>query len=358
MKSSQRPFRVGALIPQSGVAGIYGPSCKACLELAQAEINEFGGVDGRIVELIYLDGSGPALDLGRQVDSLAESGGVDALIGMHDSDIRRAVLSAAKGRISYIYTPCFEGGQTAPNLLTLGETPTQHARPALEWLLKEKRAKNWYFIGNDYSWPRHLRSYIEAQAAAIGIRVSATQFVEFDCGDYEDYLVAIDESGADGVIVALVGEDSIHFNREFGGHAFGRSLARFCPLIEENTLLAIGEENAADLYAAGGYFPSIDITENESFKVRYSARYGDAAPEINTLGVSCYEALSLLGKLFEIFPDLAPQELAAISSGLSFSSPAGRIKIADGHAVRRIYLAQAAGLEFKILHDFGAIAPC
>lgn len=357
MRTTEPPFKVGVLVPQSGVAGIYGPSCKACIELAQAEINEFGGIAGRSVEIVYLDGSRPALELGRQIDALAEGGTVDALIGMHDSDVRKAVLSVIRERLIYVYTPCYEGGEAAPNLLTLGETPAQQVWPALHWLVNESGAKNWYFIGNDYSWPRHLRTYLDGHAASMGIKFSGVQFVEFDCAEYEDYLVAIDESGVDGVIIALVGEDSIHFNREFGSFSFGRDLLRFCPLIEENTLLAIEEENASNLYAAGGYFPSLDISENEAFKARYSARYGNAAPEINTLGVSCYEALSLLGKLFEIFPDLQPHELAAISSGLSFSSPAGRIELAGGHVIRKIYLAKAMNNEFQILHDFGRLAP-
>ena len=47
---SADPIRVGVLLPRSGPGGLFGPSCENATNLAVAEINESGGILGRMVE--------------------------------------------------------------------------------------------------------------------------------------------------------------------------------------------------------------------------------------------------------------------------------------------------------------------
>ena len=50
---------VALVIPLHGSAGIFGPSCELCAQLAVAEINAADGVLGRELRLSVIDGSGP-----------------------------------------------------------------------------------------------------------------------------------------------------------------------------------------------------------------------------------------------------------------------------------------------------------
>ena len=50
-------FTVGYVVPQSGTAGIYGPSCEACGQLAVERINAQGGIKGREVRLLTIAGA-------------------------------------------------------------------------------------------------------------------------------------------------------------------------------------------------------------------------------------------------------------------------------------------------------------
>jgi urea transport system substrate-binding protein len=45
------PFDVAFVVPRSGPAGIVGPSCEACGQLAADEVNAAGGVRGRELRL-------------------------------------------------------------------------------------------------------------------------------------------------------------------------------------------------------------------------------------------------------------------------------------------------------------------
>src|ERR1700733_6327531 len=52
-------FKIGLFIALSGPASLFGPTQKACAELATEEINKAGGILGRQIKLIPTDAGGP-----------------------------------------------------------------------------------------------------------------------------------------------------------------------------------------------------------------------------------------------------------------------------------------------------------
>jgi len=128
-------FVVGLLVPINGSAGIWGPSSIACAQLAQAEINAAGGVLERRIRLRVIDSSDEALEVGSVTAELMHSGAIDAIVGMHTSQVRQRVLRDVARQIPYVYTPLYEGGERTPGVFALGETPEQQLRPAIEHLM-------------------------------------------------------------------------------------------------------------------------------------------------------------------------------------------------------------------------------
>ncbi len=56
------------VVPLQGPAGIFGPSCESCAALAMEEINAEGGVLGRELRLVPVDGGARAAS-GRRATS-------------------------------------------------------------------------------------------------------------------------------------------------------------------------------------------------------------------------------------------------------------------------------------------------
>ena len=52
---AQSELKVAVMLPQSGPAGLFGPSSKACAELAAETLNAKGGVLGRKISLLFGD---------------------------------------------------------------------------------------------------------------------------------------------------------------------------------------------------------------------------------------------------------------------------------------------------------------
>src|SRR5580693_972946 len=157
-------FKIGLFIALSGPASLFGPTQKASAELATEEINKAGGILGRQIRLIPTDAGGPPAESTKSAVRLMLEEKVDLIIGSHDSATREALVATIKGKVPYIYTPVYEGGECAFNTYVIADTPEQQIRPSVTWMMKEHKAKSFYLIGDDYVWPRksneHAKRYI------------------------------------------------------------------------------------------------------------------------------------------------------------------------------------------------------
>ncbi len=166
--------RVALVVPLSGTLGLIGPGAVNCAALAAREINEAGGILGRAVELRLVDGGRPALEVAIELRTLVRRGEAQAVVGVHSSDVRVALVSALGAAVPYVYTPPYEGGERAPGVYLAGETPDRQVRPVLRWLAERNRGSRWFLLGNDYVWPRRVSAAARAYLRALGAVSSGT----------------------------------------------------------------------------------------------------------------------------------------------------------------------------------------
>ena len=348
-RGSLRELNIGLCVPLGGLTGIWGPSALASAKLAAAELNRGSGIGGRTCRLIPVNADDDAPMLEAVLSDLVHSGEVDALVGMHTSHVRQRILSAIGGQIPFVYTPLYEGGECTPGVFAIGDTPERQLRPAIEWLARHERPKRWALLGNDYVWPHVSNRLARGYIADSGAEVVSEDYVPLHTTDFEAQLATLRDRGADAVLLSLVGEDAIAFNRAFGDHRLAASTLRLSCAIEENELLAIGAENTERLYVASSYFAALKTDANLAFKERYRNHFGERAPTLNALGQSTYEGVHFLASLFERglgersqWGKVGRQPIAYRSAREGLYSGAGTslapvwIAVADGHAFRVI----------------------
>jgi ABC-type branched-subunit amino acid transport system substrate-binding protein len=351
------PIKVGVLIPQSGPAGLFGPSSENCANMAAKEINGAGGILGRQVELMFADVGGPPADATRAALKLWKGEKADAFIGMHDSAVRGALTNVFKGQVPYIYTPVYEGGECSPGTYVLGETPNQQLEPVIPWMASEKGAGKWYLIGNDYNWPRDTNAAAKGYISASGGSVVGEEYLPFTADNFDSNLAKIKDTGANAVLITLVGGASVGFNRAFSSFGLSGSVTRLGTLIEENTLMGIGAENSANLFSSAGYFASIDTPAAKAFADAYKAEFGADAALLNSLGESCYEGVKLLKALAEKAGSLDATAMDGAADGVSYDGPRGTATMKDRHVSRDVFLAEADGNRFEVVKTFGNVGP-
>ncbi len=334
-------YRVGLLIPASGAAGIWGPSCLACATLATEEWNAAGGRNGREVRLTVVDASDESTVLEEQVGQLLDESCVDALVGMNTSSVRERISSTVRGQLPFIYTPLYEGGAMPAGVMAIGDTPQRQLVPALVRLTERFRLRRWYLVGNDYSWPRRSHALAARALGALGSTVVGNRYVPLGAVDVDRLIEEIRASGAQAVLLSLVGQDAIDFNRAFGDSGLAGRVLRLSCAIEENGLLAIGPEHTDGLFVSSGYFASLQTEANGAFRERYWSRFGERAPVLNALGQSTYEGVAFLrGMLAHGGNPRAP---------FAFDSVRGTRWNSNADKNTPIYLAEADGFRLQVV---------
>ncbi|GAA4309186.1 substrate-binding domain-containing protein [Streptomyces venetus] len=342
---------VALVVPLQGPAGVFGPACELCARLAAEEVNRDGGVLGRELRLVPVDGSGPPGEVAGQVEALVDLGVVQGVTGWHISSVRRAVAPRVAHRVPYVYTALYEGGEHTAGVFLTSETPRDQLRPAMDLLARERRVRRWFVLGNDYVWPRRTARAARGYARASGGCVADEAYLPLGTHDFERVMRRIEHAEADGVLMLLVGSDAVRFNRAFATHGLHARCLRLSTLMDENMLMASGPAATEDLYSTAGFFASLANRDTLDFHSRYAARFGVEAPAVGSLGESCYEGVLLLAALLRRAGTVDVTAIGAAAGAVSYEGPRGLLHLRDAHVRQRIYLARADGLDFDVLTE-------
>lgn len=347
---SSPAFRVGLLVPRCGAAGLWGPSSIASAEVAVSELNRKDGIGRQEVELVVIDSAEEAPTPAEHiVDTMMANHALDAIVGMHISSVRQRLTRIVKGQIPYVYTPLYEGGENGVGVFAIGDTPPQQLGPAITWLHESRRLENWALIGNDYVWPRASHRYAKARLAAMGAKLACERYIPFASSNLAREVEMIAGSGADAVLVSLVGQDAVDFNRIFGAMELDRKMIRLSCAIEENGLLASGASNLKRLYCSSSYFGSLGNENNARFRERYHSFHGHRAPMLNALGQSTYEGLHFLACLLEGDDERWRRPGGQPGRPLAYRSARHGCYVSNCHNPAPTFLARADGLVFNVI---------
>ena len=349
-------LKMGTFFSLSGPASLFGPTQTACTALAVDQINAAGGILGKEVEIVAGDGGLSPAEAAQAAIRMTIQDKVDFIVGSHNSAVRQSIIAAIKGRVPYIYTPLYEGGECAPNTYVTADTPQQQVRPALTSLHDMHGIRKVYLIGNDYVWPQKLNERAKEYIAAFGGEIVGEEYAPLGPGNkFDDAVTRIKAAGPDLVFISLVGGDNVNFNRAFAGFGLDATTMRLSVLLEELTLFGIGAESSEGLFSSMSYFTAVDSAENDAFKSEFAAKFGEDGPPLSMLGADAYSGTHCAAALLEAAGGNAAAAVMAASEGLSYKTATGSAVMTNRHVNKDIYLAECKGVAFDIVQTFGAV---
>ncbi|BBG02647.1 MULTISPECIES: substrate-binding domain-containing protein [Pseudonocardia] len=341
-------LRVGLVVPLQGPAGMYGPSCELCAELAVRQLNSGSGILGREVCTVPIDGAAAPRAVAAEIDSLISARRIDAVVGWHISAVREAVVPAVAGRVPYVFTALYEGGEHRPGVFLTGETPDAQVCPAIAWMARELGVRRWTVVGNDYSWPRGSVRASRAYARASGATLDEEFYVPLGTDDFTPVLRRLTRRADGGILMFLVGSDAVRFNRQFA-EAGLQDLPRLAPLMDENMLLASEPAGTRGLFTAAGFFESLVTPESLTFGGDFTRAFGPDAPTLNSAGESCYEGILLLAALLDAAGSTDVGRIHAHAEDVRYTGPRGELVVRGGHVRQPVYLAAPGPDDLEIL---------
>jgi ABC-type branched-subunit amino acid transport system substrate-binding protein len=281
---------------------------------------------------------------------LAEVEGVDVVAGMHPSSLRHAIGLSLKGRVPYLFTPHYEGGESRPGVCAIGETATEMLSGSIAWLSSERRVRRFFLASTDCVWPQGAMAAARRIVPGSGGLIVGDVVVKAGSYDFEAALDSIRRAAPDVVVICMTGMEGVSFNRRLADAGLQQHHLRLGLGFDETALYALGEAASENLYVPSGYFAGLRSRANGAFLERYHTAFDGKAPPPNGFGQSCYEGLHLLAAMMR--RDGTLRRLGPGSAKtLAFRSARGDDPIARSHR-QPLHLGLAQGTEFQLVAHF------
>lgn len=268
------PIHVGVLHSLSGTMAISERSLVDATLLGLQEINDAGGLLGRPVEPVVVDGRSRALTFAGEARSLIERRAC-AIFGCGTSSSRKLVKPVVeRGDCLLFYPVAYEGLETSPSIAYTGAAPNQHLAPAVAWSM-EHLGRRCFLVGSDYVYPRVANAIIRDYWTALGGEIVDQHYLPLGSARVQDVVAAIRAHTPDVIFNAISGDTNVIFFRAL--RAAGITPDRIPTMslsLAEEELRALDPSDLAGDYATHSYFQSIDSPENHSFVAAFQRRYG------------------------------------------------------------------------------------
>lgn len=327
---SDRPIRVGVLHSLSGtMAQSELPVVDATL-MAIAEINQAGGLLGRQVEAVVVDGRSDPEQFTREAERLISQERVEVVFGCWTSACRKSVLPVFEKHDHLLVYPLqYEGIEQSPNILYTGATPNQQIIPAIQWAAQHL-GKRFYLVGSDYIFPRAANRIINDVVMAIDGEVVGERYIPFGSQRLEAIVAEIAATRPDVIINTINGDSNIALFTLLKQQ--GLSVAEVPVIsfsIAEGEIAAMKGVDLSGHYAAWNYFQSIDSEANRDFVQRFKQRYG-AERTISDPMESAYIGVQLWASAVRLSHTSETRKVSKGMARQSFAAPEGLVS-ADVH---------------------------
>ncbi|MGF6529716.1 ABC-type branched-subunit amino acid transport system substrate-binding protein [Paraburkholderia sp. GAS206C] len=352
------PIKIGVAVGLSGANSVVAPAVVQSSQLAVEQINAAGGILGRQVQLEITDDASGAVGAQKAYDTLVFQNNVDAIISMETSAARNAALPiVARGKKPFIYTSFYEGRSCSPWMYVNGWVPEQQVAPVVDYFVKNKGAKTFYLVGNDYAFGRGMLEFTKKYIEQHGGKVVGEEYLPIDGTDWTPILSKIRSAHPDALISATAGgAPNVSLAKQIKGA--GLTLPYGNLAIDEGTAKSMGDA-ATGTYMSASYLTSIDNAGNKAFLTAMDKRFGKDLKTPNELSEPQYEAFFLYKAAVEKAGSTDSSKVIKALDQVSFDGPRGPVTMDKSRhtpLAMRLGQIQADG-SVKILQSFPDVDP-
>lgn len=381
--SAADTVKVGVLHSLSGTMAISETSLRDVLLFTFDEINAAGGVLGKKIEPVVVDGASNWPLFAEKAKQLLEQDKVAVTFGCWTSVSRKSVLPVFEEKKGLLFYPVqYEGEELSPNIFYTAEAVGQQATPAVDYMLAEGK-KKFYLIGSDYVYPQTtnlvLLEYLLSKGVPLenigggytkdesGKIISAGKYTPFGHTDYQQIVAEIKQFAAGGnacVINTLNGDTNVPFFKEYAASGL---TAEDCPVvsfsISEDEFRGLPAKQLVGQLGCWTYFQSIKSPANEKFVADFTAwlKKTDVPGIVKEGRVTCspmvlsYNGVYLWKKAVEAAGSFDVEKVVAeLEKGISFDGPGGKVTTQKNHHLtKNVFIGETkADGQFKILKEY------
>ncbi len=270
------PLKVGILHSETGTMAISERSVRDATLMAIDEINANGGLLGRKIEPVVVDGESNLEVFAAAAERLILQERVSVVFGCWTSASRKTVRPIFEKHNHLLFYPVqYEGLEQSRNIVYTGATPNQQILPAVKWCIDELQARKFFLVGSDYVFPRTANAIVRAQIEAVRGEIVGEEYILMGSRDVTDVVDKIVAASPDVILNTINGDTNVvFFNVLRSKGVSADQIPTMSFSIAEDELRSMDAESMVGNYAAWNYFQSAAGETNRDFVARFKARYG------------------------------------------------------------------------------------
>jgi urea transport system substrate-binding protein len=319
-----RPIRVGVLHSQTGTMGTSESAAIDATLLAIDEINTKGGLLGRQIEPVVVDGMSDWRTYAQEAERLITAERVCTIFGCWTSASRKAVTPiVAKHDHLLIYPMQYEGLEQSPHVVYTGAVPNQQLTPAVRWCF-DHLGKRFFIVGSDYVWPRASSEVIRDVVAEWGGEIVGEEYFLMESVDVEAVVEKIRQSKPAVILEMVAGDSKVAYYRAL--RRAGITSDKVPSMSVSSPQPGLAARDIAGDYTAWNYFESIDSPTNHAFVARFRAKYGPQRSLSDPLEAS-YVGVHLWAQAVQAAGTADAAAVRRAMSGQRFQAPEGEVRV-------------------------------
>ncbi len=214
-------IRIGHLTPRTGFLGPLGEYAVQAADLAVAEINAAGGINGRKIELLKEDSVNPQT-ASTKAERMIERDKVACIIGEISSASGLTIAQVAdRTRTLFINTGCnsdeLRGKSCKKFMFHIESQNSMYVKTCGRSLMAQGlvKGKKWFSLTADYAFGHDLLRVAKKFMAGNGGDFAADKLVPTDVTDFSPLLLEIRNAKPDLVISNLAGNQITNFLKQY-----------------------------------------------------------------------------------------------------------------------------------------------
>jgi urea transport system substrate-binding protein len=321
--SPQKTIKVGILHSLSGHLALSERPVSDATLLAIQEINNAGGLLGKRIEPILVDGKSDDATFAQEARRLIAQEKVDVIFGCWASPSRRAVKEVVEELDSLLFYPVqYEGVENSSYIVYASTTPNQQITPGVTWCLQHL-GKRFFLVGTDPLLHEIIRDVVFAHGGTI----LGEEYLAIGDTEVDHIIQKILDTKPDVILNNIEGDPNIAFYDALRKNGITpEKVPSMSFSMSEPELEVFKTDSMTGDYATWSYFQSIDNEENKKFVKKIKAAYGPDH-DIGDAMEAAYYSVYLWSQAVKKANSFVPSAVRPALHNQAFNAPQGLIHI-------------------------------
>lgn len=296
--AKEEEIKIGAILPLTGDAALYGENAKNAIELAKEEVNNSGGIQGRKLEIIYEDSQAKADLAVSSSNKLINVDHVQAIIGGMASSEVMAMASIMNSNKVILISP----SATSHEITDSGDyifrtivSDTYDGTAMARFVIKNGFKSAAVFYVNE-AGPEGVAKAFLNEFIKLGGNVVITETSQRGERDFRSQITKLEDKNIELVYFALYPVETEFFVRQYRELKINKPLFTHQLIDDPGVLKNLGTAADGILFTTPKVTPEIG---GESVKHYYNSYIAKYKKEPQNFASNSYDALMLLANVMK-----------------------------------------------------------